>query len=187
MWSVGVIVTFFDDLKTFFPLLAFAGNVLYQTQMNSDKSSWSCLVCCFCSSIIPTYCVSTLTFRKGGAISQSADTADADADEDVDVVLESLCFSCLPTIVDEQCKVNVIVGVLIWIKSEELWSLSLVDTVISDQCTNGLPQFKMKSCLFPAATSEIQRNLICIFFGGFKTKKIVCILVISVMSNNFKC
>ena len=48
-------------------------------------------------------------------MSQSADTtdADADADEDVDVVLESLCISCPPTIVDEQCKVNVIMGVLI--------------------------------------------------------------------------
>ncbi len=50
-------------------------------------------------------------------MSQSADTADADADadadEDVDVVLESICFSCPPTIVDEQCKVNVIVGVMI--------------------------------------------------------------------------
>ncbi len=47
-------------------------------------------------------------------MSQSADTADAnaDADEDVDV-LDSLCFSCPPTIVDEQCKVNLIVGVLI--------------------------------------------------------------------------
>ncbi len=39
--------------------------------------------------------------------------ADADADEDVAVVLESLCFSCPPTIVDEQRKVNVIAGVLI--------------------------------------------------------------------------
>jgi hypothetical protein len=46
-------------------------------------------------------------------MSQSADTADANADEDVVVVLESLCFSCPPTIVDEQCKFNVIVGVLI--------------------------------------------------------------------------
>ena len=46
-------------------------------------------------------------------MSQSPDTADANADEDVDVVLESLCFSCLSTIVDEQFKVNVIVGVLI--------------------------------------------------------------------------
>jgi hypothetical protein len=46
-------------------------------------------------------------------MSQSADTADADAGGDVAVVLESLCFSCPPTIVDEQCKVNVIVGVLI--------------------------------------------------------------------------
>jgi hypothetical protein len=36
-----------------------------------------------------------------------------DADEDVDVLLESLCFSCPPTIVDEQCKVNVIMDVLI--------------------------------------------------------------------------
>ncbi len=46
-------------------------------------------------------------------MSQSADTADADADENVDYVLESNCFSCPPTIVDEQCKVNKIVGVLI--------------------------------------------------------------------------
>ncbi len=46
-------------------------------------------------------------------MSQSADTADAHAAEDVAVVLESLCFSYPPTIVDEQCKVNVLVGVLI--------------------------------------------------------------------------
>jgi hypothetical protein len=46
-------------------------------------------------------------------MSQSADTADADADEDVDVVLVSICFSCPPIIVDEQCRVNLIVGVLI--------------------------------------------------------------------------
>ncbi len=48
-------------------------------------------------------------------MSQSADTADAnaDADEDVDVVLDSLCFSCPYTIVIEQCKLNLIVGVLI--------------------------------------------------------------------------
>ncbi len=114
MWSVAVILIFFDVLKTFFPLLAFPGNVLYRTRLNSASSSRSCLFCCFCSSIIPTYCVSTLTFHKGGATFQSSDTDDADADEDVDVVLESLCFSCPPTIVDEQCKVNVIVGVLIW-------------------------------------------------------------------------
>ncbi len=48
-------------------------------------------------------------------MSQSAYTsdADADADEDVDVVLDSLCLSCPPTIVDGQCKVNLIVGVLV--------------------------------------------------------------------------
>ncbi len=46
-------------------------------------------------------------------MSQSADTAAADADKDVDVVLESICFSYPLTIVDEQCKVNVIVGVLV--------------------------------------------------------------------------
>jgi hypothetical protein len=48
-------------------------------------------------------------------MSQSADTADADADanEDVDVVLDSLRFSCPPTIVIEQSKLNLIVGVLI--------------------------------------------------------------------------
>jgi hypothetical protein len=48
-------------------------------------------------------------------MNQSADTADANADayEDVDVVLDSLCFSYPPTIVIEQCKLNLIVGVLI--------------------------------------------------------------------------
>ncbi len=48
-------------------------------------------------------------------MSQSADTADAgaDADEDVDVVLDSLCFSCPPAIVIEQCKLHLIVVVLI--------------------------------------------------------------------------
>ncbi len=48
-------------------------------------------------------------------MSQFADTvdADADADEDVDVVSNSLCFSFPPTIVDGECKVNLIVGVLI--------------------------------------------------------------------------
>ncbi len=120
MWSVAVILIFFDVLKKFFPLLAFPGNVLYWIRLNSASSSWSSLICCFCSSFIPTYCVSILTFHKGGAMSQSADTTDADADEDIDAVLESICFSCSPTTVDEQCKVNVIVGVLIW-KKEEGW------------------------------------------------------------------
>ncbi len=66
-------------------------------------------------------------------------------------------------------------------------SVSLVYTVIPDQCANALPWFETKSCLFPAVTSKILRNLKCIFFGCFKTKKIVCILVISVMSIIFKC
>jgi hypothetical protein len=81
-------------------------------------------------------------------MSQSADTADADADEDTDVVLDSLCFSCPPTIVDEQCKLNLIAGVLILEKNEELFSLSLVDTAISDQCANDLPCFEMITCHF---------------------------------------
>ncbi len=48
-------------------------------------------------------------------MSQYADTADANADndEDVDVVLDSLCFSSPLTIVIEQCKLNLIVDVLI--------------------------------------------------------------------------
>ncbi len=56
-----------------------------------------------------------MTFCKGDAMSQSADTADAnaDADADEDVVLDSLCFLCSPTIVIEQCKLNLIVDVLI--------------------------------------------------------------------------
>ncbi len=73
-------------------------------------------------------------------MSQSADTADADADadEDVDVVLDSLCLSCPPTIVDEQCTVNLIVGVLI-LKKMKICVTYLWLTVISDQCANGLP------------------------------------------------
>ncbi len=68
-------------------------------------------------------------------MSQSADTADAnaDADEDVDVVLDSICFPCPPTFVIEQCKLNLIVG-FVFEKNEELCSLSLVDTAILDQC-----------------------------------------------------
>jgi hypothetical protein len=56
-----------------------------------------------------------MTLCKDDAMSQSADTADAnaDADKDVDVVLDSLCFSCPPTFVIEQCKHNLIVGMLI--------------------------------------------------------------------------
>jgi hypothetical protein len=53
--------------------------------------------------------------------------------------------------------------------NEEFCSISLVDTVILDQCANGLPQFEIKTYIFPAATSERQRNLICIFFGCFKS------------------
>jgi hypothetical protein len=47
-------------------------------------------------------------------MSQSTDTADANADAGkyVDVVLDSLCFSCPPTIIIGQCKLNLIVGVL---------------------------------------------------------------------------
>ncbi len=69
-------------------------------------------------------------------MSQSADTADANAgaDDDADVVLDSLCFSCPATIVIEQCKLNLIVGVLNLQKKYELCSLSLVDTAILDQC-----------------------------------------------------
>jgi hypothetical protein len=74
-------------------------------------------------------------------LSQSVDTADAnaDVDEDVDVVVDSLCCSCPPTIVIEQCKFNLIVGVLILKNNEELCSLSLVNTAILDQCANGFP------------------------------------------------
>jgi hypothetical protein len=84
-------------------------------------------------------------------MSQSADTADANADKVVAVLVESLCFSCPPTIVDEQCKVNVIVGMLMGRTNEELCSLSLIDTVILDQYANGLPQFEMKMCHFSSS------------------------------------
>ncbi len=76
-----------------------------------------------------------MTFCKGGAMTQSADTADAnaDTDEDVDVVLDLLCFSCPPTIVIEKCKLNLIVGVLI-LKKVRSCVAYLWLTAISDQC-----------------------------------------------------
>jgi hypothetical protein len=37
-------------------------------------------------------------------MSQSVDTADADADEDIDVVLESLCFHVLPPLLMNNSK-----------------------------------------------------------------------------------
>ncbi len=86
-------------------------------------------------------------------MSQSAHTADAnaDADKDVDVVLDSFCFSCPPTIVIEQCKLNLILGVLFFENNEELCSLSLVDTAFSDCCANGLPRFEMITCHFSSS------------------------------------
>jgi hypothetical protein len=73
-------------------------------------------------------------------MSQSADTADVNAyaDEDVDVVLDSICFSCPPTIVIEQCKLNLIVGVLILKKMEGcvayLWLTQLFQTNVQMAC-----------------------------------------------------
>ncbi len=86
-------------------------------------------------------------------MSQSADTADANAvaDKDVDVVLDSLCVTCPPTIVIEQCKLSLIVGVLFVKENEELCSLSPVDTAISEQCANGLPIFEMITCHFSSS------------------------------------
>ncbi len=95
-------------------------------------------------------------------MSQSTDTADADADadadKDVDVVFDSLCFSCPPIIVIEQCKLNLIVDVLFVKKMRScvayLWLTQPFQTV----CANGFPIFEMITCLFPAATSDVQRN-----------------------------
>ncbi len=71
-------------------------------------------------------------------MSQSAYTFDADADEDVDVVLDSLCFTCPPTIVDEQCKVNLMVGVLVWKKTKSceayLWLAQSFRTNVQMAC-----------------------------------------------------
>jgi hypothetical protein len=73
-------------------------------------------------------------------MSQSADTVDANADEDVDVVLESLCVSSPPAIVDEQFKVNVIVGVLILKKKKSceayLWLIQSFQTNVQMACLN---------------------------------------------------
>ncbi len=73
-------------------------------------------------------------------MSQSADIADvnADADEDVDVVLDSLCFSCPHTIVIEQCQLNLIVGVLILKKMRScvayLWLTQPFQTNVQMAC-----------------------------------------------------
>ncbi len=73
-------------------------------------------------------------------MSQSAGTADANADagEDVDVVLDSLCFSCPPTIVIEQWKLNLIVAVLILKKMRScvayLWLTQPFQTNVHKAC-----------------------------------------------------
>jgi hypothetical protein len=73
-------------------------------------------------------------------MSQSADTSDANAvdDKDVDVVLDSLCFSYPPTIVMEQCKLNLIVGVLFVKKMRNcvayLWLTQPFQTVVPIAC-----------------------------------------------------
>ncbi len=73
-------------------------------------------------------------------MSQSADTADAnaDADEDVDVVFDSLYFSCPPTIFIDQCKLNPIVGVLILKKMRScvayLWLTQPFQTDVHKAC-----------------------------------------------------
>ncbi len=64
-----------------------------------------------------------------------------------------------------------------------LWLTHSFWTNVQMVCLN----LKWKRVIFPAATSEIQRISVCIFLGCFKTKKIVCIHVILVMSNIFKC
>ncbi len=64
-----------------------------------------------------------------------------------------------------------------------LWLTQSFWTNVQMACLN----LKWKHVFFPAATSEIQRNLMCIFFRCFETKKIACILVISVTSNIFEC
>ncbi len=101
-------------------------------------------------------------------MSQSADTADAnaEADEDVDVVLESLCFSCPPTIVYWTMQTYSDSGYVDFEENEELCSLSLVNTAILDQCANGLPIFEMiTTCHFPVVTPDVQRNSICLSLG----------------------
>jgi hypothetical protein len=71
---------------------------------------------------------------------QSADTVDAnaDADKDVDIVLDSLSFSCPPTIVIEQYKLNLIVGVLILKKMKScvayLWLTQPFQTNVQMAC-----------------------------------------------------
>ncbi len=74
-------------------------------------------------------------------MSQSADTADAnaDADKDLDVVLDSLCFACPPTIVIEQCRLNLIVGVLFLEKMRSCVAYLWLTQPFLDQCANGLP------------------------------------------------
>jgi hypothetical protein len=73
-------------------------------------------------------------------MSQSVDTADADADadKDVDLVLDSLCFLCHSTIVIEQCKLNLIVDVLILKKMRNcvayLWLTQPFQTNVQMAC-----------------------------------------------------
>ncbi len=117
-------------------------------------------------------------------MSQSTDTPDADADEDVAVVGITLfftsshhCWWTMQSQFDSGCvdlkKLKSCVAYL--------WLTQSFQTNVQLTCLN----LKWIRVIFPAATSDIQRDLICMFIGCFKTKQIVC-LVISVMSNIFE-
>ncbi len=70
----------------------------------------------FCSSIIPTYCVSTLTFLQRWCNVPVCRHSWCRFWWRCRCFVKITCFSCPPTIVDEQCKFNVIVGMLTWKK-----------------------------------------------------------------------
>ncbi len=65
IWSVAVILTFFDIQITFFPLLAFAGNILYFAWLTLASCSWRFLIFCCCASITPAKDGSMLTLLNG--------------------------------------------------------------------------------------------------------------------------
>ncbi len=65
IWSVAVKLFLFDVRTTFLPPLAFAGNVLYLTRLNSASCSWRSLIFWCCSSITPAFDESNWTFLNG--------------------------------------------------------------------------------------------------------------------------
>ncbi len=166
MSSVGVILTFFDDLKTFLPLLAFAGNVLYQTQLNSASSLCLFLnypkILCINPDISQRWCIEPVC-RHSWCWCWCWWRCRFCVGFTLLFMSSHHCWWKMQSQSDNGC--------VDFEKNEELCSLSLVDTAISDQCANGLPWFEMITCHFSSSDFWYTEEFYMHIFWVIKNKE----------------